>query len=411
MNFTQGQTQALEAIDRLGKTHPKGGGVLVINGYAGTGKTTLIKAVADQVGDILVLAPTGKAALRVRDVAFCRTSTIHRWLYTPDEDEDSGEVFFRQKGLLEIDHPGFHSLIIDEASMVNKQLWDDVLNCTTSLGINIILVGDEFQLPPVETQGDNFSVFGPDFVYSERINLTEVLRQTLENPIIRAATALRTGLNYTKELSSLQMVDRAKILEASVDTWSSDGVIICHKNETRHTINDSVRKNLGRILGIEAKEPILVVKNNYQLDIFNGEVFAIKEVKGSIGYKKVKDKWANKTCYIDFIRVELQNGDECIIGQEQLNSKAEGISPKFIDIQSRILSKPIAKAEALPKGFIPYIHANFGYSLTCHKSQGSEWDDVLILVESSVKVPTFAGRRWLYTALTRAKKNVRICWY
>jgi len=412
MNFTPGQTQALEAIDRLGKSNPNGGGVLVINGYAGTGKTTLIKAVADQVGDILVLAPTGKAALRVRDVAFCRTSTIHRWLYVADEDESTGDIYFRPKSLLEIEHPNFHSLIIDEASMINKEVWQDVLNCTTSLGINVILVGDEFQLPPVETAGnDNFTVFSTEFDCSERVNLTEVLRQTLENPIIRAATALRTGLDYTKELSSLPMVDRAKINEAAIDTWSSDGVIICHKNETRHHINGTVRTSLGRILGIEAKEPILIVKNNYQLDIFNGEVFAVKNVIGSIGFKKVKDKYQNKSCFMDFVRVELANGDECIVTQEELNSKADGISTKFINNQSRMLSKPIAKKEGLAKGIIPHIHANFGYALTCHKSQGSEWNDVLVLVESSVRFTTFAGRRWLYTALTRAKKNVKICWY
>lgn len=412
MNFTEGQKQALQAIDRLRDKHPNGGGILVINGYAGVGKTTLIKAIADQIGDMLVLAPTGKAALRVRDVAFCRSSTIHRWLYTPDEDDTTGEVYFRRKGLLEIDHPGFHSLIIDEASMINKEIWDDVYATAVEMELNVILVGDEFQLPPVDQTGnEHFSVFAPDFPCNERVNLTEVLRQTLENPIIRAATALRTGKDYTLELTKLPMVLSGNLVDEAINTWSNDGVIIVHKNETRHKLNDEIRKALKRVVTIEEKEPILVTKNNYSLDIFNGEVFTIKKIIGSVGFKNVKDRFQHKSCYVDFLRVELQNGDQCIIGQEELNNKADGVGFKFIDRVSKQLTKPIAKQEGLPKPYIPHIHANYGYCLTCHKSQGSEWKDVLIVAESSVSVATFAGRRWLYTALTRAKENAKICWY
>jgi exodeoxyribonuclease V len=412
LEFTKGQNEALQAIDTLHKSNPNGGGVLVINGYAGVGKTTLIKSIADEAGDILVLAPTGKAALRVRDVAFCRSSTIHRWLYVADEDEVTGEVFFRKKSWLEIEEPKYHSLIIDEASMINKEIWEDVHDAAINLGLNVILIGDEFQLPPVETKPEeNFSVFGPQFTYDARVNLTEVLRQTLENPIIKAATALRTGNNYTLELSSLPMVDKAKLMDEAISTWSSDGVIICHRNETRHDINDKIRKELKRIGQIESKEPVLVTKNNYHLDIFNGEVFAIKNVIGSIGFKQVKDRFQNRTCWVDFLRVELQNGDQCIIGQQELDNKSEGIGFKFIEGVSKQLSRPLAKKEGLVKNFIPHIHANYGYTLTCHKSQGSEWNDVLILAEPSVKITTYPGRRWLYTALTRARKNVKLCWY
>lgn len=411
MNFTQGQNEALQAIESLPKQCPNGGGICVINGYAGTGKTTLIKAIAEEAGDILVLAPTGKAALRVRDVAFCRTSTIHRWLYVADEDQNTGDVYFRKKNLLEIEDPGFHSLIIDEASMVNKELWEDVYDIAQSLGLNVILIGDEFQLPPVESdQKERFSVFSPNFPYGhKRVNLTEVLRQTLENPLIKAATALRIGNSYTLELSSLPIVDKDNMLDECIDTWSNNGVIICHQNVTRHACNEGMRKELKRIGGVEDKEPILVTKNNYHLDIFNGEIFPIKQVIGSIGFQKVKDRFQGTQCHIDFIRVELANGDHCIVTQEELKDKAN-VGFKFIERESRKLSRPIAKKEGLTKPFIPHIHANYGYSLTCHKSQGSEWDNVLILCEPSVKIATYLGRRWLYTALTRAKKNAKLCW-
>lgn len=410
MNFTQGQNDALRAIDDLHKSHPQGGGICVINGYAGTGKTTLIKAIAEEVGDLLVLAPTGKAALRVRDVAFCRSSTIHRWLYVADEDQTTGDVYFRKKNLLEIDDPGYHSLIIDEASMINKEVWDDVYDIAVNLNLNVVLIGDEFQLPPVESdQKENFSVFGPKFAYDARVNLTEVLRQTLENPLIKAATALRTGNNYTLELSSLPIVLKDNLVEECIDTWSNDGVIISHTNAMRLTVNEGMRKELKRIGGVEEKEPILITKNNYHLDIFNGEIFPIKQVLGSVGFQKVKDRFQGTQCHIDFVRVELANGDHCIVTQEELKDKAN-VGFKAIEKVSRQLTRHIAKKENLTRPFIPHIHANYGYSLTCHKSQGSEWNNVLILCEPSVKIATYLGRRWLYTALTRAKKNAKICW-
>jgi exodeoxyribonuclease-5 len=411
MNLTQGQEDALKAVESLNKAHPNGGGILIINGPAGTGKSTLIKTIADQAGDPLVLAPTGKAALRVRDVAFCRTSTIHKWMYIPDEDPETGEVFYRNKSLLEVDSPGFHSIIVDEASMVSRELWNDLYKYAVGLGVNVILIGDEFQLPPVASADDKFSVFDKDFKYDIKVSLTEVLRQALDNPILKVATAVRIGNDYTLELSKLPIIEKSKLLDGCVDTYSADGVIICHTNETRFNFNNDIRKSLGRILGIESKEPVLVIRNNYQLDIFNGEVFAIKNVIGSIGLKTVKDKFKNKSCYMDFIRVQLQNGDECILSQEQLSNKTNEIDFKFINKQSNILSKQIAKREGLDKSNIPYLHANYGYVMTCNKAQGSEWDNVLTIIEPTIKITTLSGRRWLYTSLTRSKKNIKLCWY
>lgn len=406
MNFTQGQNSALTAIQDLKTTHPNGGGILVINGYAGTGKTTLIKAVGDQVeGQLLVLAPTGKAAIRVRDVAFCKTSTIHKWLYHTEEDKITGDISFKRADLIEIEVPNFHALIIDEASMIGEDIWNDLYDVCCLLGLNVVLIGDEFQLPPVETGTNNFSVFTTEFEVSARVNLTEVLRQSLENPIIRAATALRLGTNYTRELSLLPLIDKLNVVDESVDTWSNDGVIICHKNDTRHILNNEIRKTVGRINTLEPKEPLLVIKNNYNLHMFNGEVFGVKSIIGSVGSKMVKDKFKNASCYVNFSKIVLSTGEECIIALEQLSNKTGDVGFKTLEAAAKqVLRK--ANLETTP-----FLHVNYGYVMTCHKSQGSEWDNALVIVEQGVKPVTLAGRRWLYTALTRSKRHIKLCWY
>ena len=402
--LTDGQNQALEAIDRLKARFPVGGGVLVVNGYAGTGKTSLIRTMGAQAGNILVLAPTGKAAVRVKEAALVRASTIHRWLYTATEDKSTGEVLFTRASLLDIEHPGFHSIIVDEASMLSADVWTDLYEAALALELNVILIGDEFQLPPVDDT-DNFSVFSPDFEADERVNLTQVLRQALDNPVLRAANAIREGVGYTKELSSLPLIMKDNVIEACVDAWSNGEPIICHKNETRHLINDSIRSSVGRVLPVEDGEPLLVVKNNYKLNIFNGEIFEIKHVKNCLGGTNIKNKWMSSACYVEFSLVELTNGDECIIAHQQLNERTEKIGHKSLEGAAKKLLKGIGRSD------VPFVHANYGYAISCHRSQGSEWKSGLVLMESSIRLNTLSGRKWAYTALSRFKDSVKICWY
>lgn len=404
LTLTEGQNRALEAIDKLKARFPVGGGICVINGSAGTGKSTLLGAIGRRAGDILVLAPTGKAAVRVKEAAGVRASTIHRWLYKASEDPASGETLFTRASLLDIEHPNYHSIIIDEASMISGDIWDDLYNTAVDLELNVILIGDEFQLPPVDTE-NNFSVFDAAFLADEKVSMTQTLRQALDNPVLRTANAVREGTNYTKELSSLPLVMKDNVIEACVDAWSNGEPIICHKNETRHAINEAIRAKVGRILPIEDSEPLLVVKNNYGLDVFNGEIFEVKRVKNALGGANIKSRFTGSSCYVEFSVVELMNGNKCVIAHQQLSEKTGKIGFKALENAAKKLVKKISNEK------IPFLHANYGYALSAHRSQGSEWKSGLVLIESSIRLNTLAGRRWAYTALTRFRDSVKICWY
>lgn len=394
-DLTEGQAQALDSIERLGSCNRS---VLIINGYAGVGKTTLLKIVAQKYPDLLVLTPTGKAALRVKEVAGCHAETMHKWLYIPEVDSKTLEVSFRRKNVIELYRPNFHSIVVDEASMVSESLWNDLQDAAYLLGLNIVLVGDSFQLPPVE---DDFSIFKQGF---KQIDLTEVVRQTLDSPIIQAATALRLG-QYTKALSSLPIVKQSELISQCGKMWANDGIILCHTNETRNFINTKTREHLSCDVGRPGPgEPLLVQKNNYGIGAFNGEVIKLESFNKIGFFKFIKDKYSKSSAFVNFAEVKLNGLQPCVIALEQLENKISNINSSVLDREVRKHYKRLDKD-------IQFLDVNYGYCLTTHKSQGSEWDSALVLIEPTISPTTLLGRRFLYTAITRAKREVKICWW
>lgn len=410
---TQGQAEALAVIRSMPERFPGGGGVAVISGYAGTGKTTLLKVLAEEHPGLFVLTPTGKAAVRVKQAAGCEGMTIHRWQYNPTKDEKTGEYRFTTRQSSELRIPVNKTLIIDEASMVQKQVWDHLYFFCQALGLNIVLIGDGFQLPPVEIDPTKkaFSVFADDFPAQVKVNLTEVLRQALESPIIRISTDIRTQADITGPITQLDIVTEKKLEDALLETYERKGVIICHKNATRHSTNARIRQLRGLPEGeLVAGEPLLVTKNNYSLGVFNGEVFDIRELRRKHDSVAVVDRYKNISMYMTFQELDIQDiPDPAAIALEEIFGKIGAIDPDAISKASRFHMKRMYSLDyndAHPQ----HLHANLGYTLTCHKSQGSEWGEAVVVMENSVRIGTQEGRRWLYTALTRAKEKVRVCW-
>jgi exodeoxyribonuclease-5 len=408
---TAGQAEALAVIRGMPEKFPGGGGLAVISGYAGTGKTTLLKVLTKELPSLFVLTPTGKAAVRVKQAAGCDAMTIHRWMYKPMKDEDTGEYHFAMKEAKDLQLPPNKTLIVDEASMVTQQVFEHLYFFVKTLGMNLVMIGDGFQLPPVERDPlkQTFSVFTIEA--DIKVNLTEVLRQALENPIIRISTEIRVNSNIMASVLALPVVVSSQLDAALLENWNKNGVIICHKNQTRHDLNNRIRALRGLPKGLlREDEPLLVTKNNYDLNVFNGEVFTIAELgKQHLKYP-VTDRRKNKTMYMEFHEVTFtDNPCEAVVSPEEIFGKAAELDPDAIrkgSAQCMARDYPELSKEERPQ----HLHANLGYALTCHKSQGSEWPEALIFIEDSVRLSTQEGRRWLYTALTRARETVRVVW-
>src|SRR5438128_3161723 len=169
-------------------------------------------------------------------------------------------------------------LVIDEASMVGPDLWEDIFDACTMMHMNILLIGDPFQLPPVEKKsrddlGQPFNLLHEGFAYTERVLLTEIVRQAMDNPIIRASLLIRDG-QVAKAVTGLPKLFPGQVLEKAAEIIKDgSGALIVHKNETRNRMNLAVRDALKKPLAqIAPGEPLLILQNNYRLQRFNGEI-------------------------------------------------------------------------------------------------------------------------------------------
>lgn len=390
--LTEEQSEGVQLCRWLSQNRKKIG---IITGAAGTGKTSLMEFVGHELKDVLFLSPTGKAAARLTEKTGTRAKTLHRWLFIAKERLD-GEVVFEPKPIEEVEVPASGLVVVDEASMVGSDMWSEVFNACTALNLSVVLVGDEAQLPPV-TKGDEapFSVFARSFALQWKPGfyhrLTKIHRQALESPIIRAATAVRSG-DYSKMLSELTVLSPADAL-ANLQQFD---MVISHSNKTRHGLNAWSRHSQGRKGGLQLGEPLLILKNDYQLDVFNGETYVANDIDDLI----ICDVWDRntKTEHKD-IRYWTAKvaGKPCIVSAAALDGRD--------DINPGALKSAVSYFK---KQYGPYLHCNYGYTLSAHKAQGSEADSVLVCFEPTVRLNDPDGRRWAYTALTRAKDTCKI---
>jgi ATP-dependent exoDNAse (exonuclease V) alpha subunit len=416
LELTKGQDEARKMIESL--LDEEDSKFAVMSGYAGTGKTTMLKVVAEEQGAPLVLTPTGKAALRVGEATGLQASTIHRWLYKASEDPKTGEPRWTKKPINEIQLPTNGLVVIDEASMVSEELWQDLWMFASAIGLKVVLVGDKFQLPPVvkKTDDGEWKTFSAltDLKTKFRTDLTEVCRQALDSPIIKASMMIRAGELQAMDavMDLLPSTPRNKLVESFLAQTAGQRALIAHTNATRQKLNLDVRAALGyNERFIQEGEPLLVLMNNYGLDRFNGEVVAFN------GWTQppdppvaVRDRFKNISAMMTFGQADIE-GSTAILSQEEIFAQAADMPTTTI--------KRAAGHHAIDRwGFDklsapPHLNANLGYCLTCHKSQGSEWKDVTVVVEPTVGgrsgVYGLEGRRWLYTAITRARENVSVC--
>ena len=360
MKWNSQQEQALQQVNQWFRKQSKEKQIFRVFGYAGTGKTTLAKHFAEHIdGDVFYAAFTGKAALMMRKNGCVGASTIHSLIYRAKEDS-KGLIKFELNKSSPIKDAAL--IIIDECSMVDAKIGKDLL----SFGKPILVLGDPAQLPPVKGAGF-FTECKPD------VMLTEIHRQASDNPIIYLATEIRKGrVPDYGDYGSSRVVKKL----STKDALDADQIIV-GKNDTRHMLNRKVRKMLDikSVLPIVG-DKLICLKNNSSLGIFNGGMFTVENIQ--------------KTKYEQNFMFMAVSGDD-----ENERAVAVKVHKSFFTDE---VPSPDWKTIRDTEEF------DYGYAITCHKSQGSQWDNVLIYDESWVFKND--SSRWLYTAVTRASESV-----
>ena len=389
-------------------------------GYAGTGKTTLATHLAQDVqSGVAYMAYTGKAAYVMRQKDCTGATTIHSAIYHSKEkskhilkaleaelaelmheiscdaksqdietvdigryiDIDPGVKNLREKIRAErasVAKPSFNLnpesivkdvglVVVDECSMVDGRVGEDLL----SFGTKVLVLGDPAQLPPVKGTGFFTADAEPD------IMLTEIHRQARDNPIIAMATRVREGDKLERgTYGQSRVIDQRELVQE--DALNANQILV-GRNRTRHAYNRRLRQLLGRG---ESPLPttgdrLVCLRNNHDLGLLNGGI------------------WYTDT--------SLEGGDADKI---DLSLHAEDNPDQLLDVEAHT-HYFLGREESL--GWWERKEAeefDYGYALTVHKAQGSQWGNVLLLDES------YCFRqdawRWLYTGLTRAAERVTV---
>ncbi|MBI1365920.1 MAG: AAA family ATPase [Alphaproteobacteria bacterium] len=359
MQWSVQQDAALKAVSRW--LHAPDRQVFRLFGYAGAGKTTLARHIAENAGGETAFAAfTGKAAHVMRQKGCAGATTIHALIYRPaDEDEEGGLVF-----ALRHDAPASKAdlIIIDECSMVDEELGKDLL----SFGKPVLVLGDPAQLPPVKG-GGYFTEAEPDFM------LTEIHRQAADNPIIRLSMDIREGREPEAFGEGLRSMSRHEI--SSEEILAADQVLV-GINRTRKRFNDRIRELKGHTDPTpEAGEKLVCLRNNRRKGLLNGGIWTVtlkKAAKAGRARMSVQPEDGGKPVNISVPKAFFTDGPESV-------------------------PFPVRRGAD---------EFDYGYALTVHKAQGSQWDDVVLFDES------YAFRehraRWLYTGVTRAAERLTL---
>ena len=416
--------------------------IFMLKGYAGTGKTTLVSALVKSLPAIgkrsVLIAPTGRAAKVLSKYSKKFASTIHRKIYWIRTNK-RGNTFIKLKENL-------HSntiFIVDEASMIseasdsgfgNRSLLQDLIKYVyEGIDCKLILIGDKAQLPPVNL--DISPALNEEILflnYNKQViskELTEVVRQKKESLILENATRIRKKISvndhyHPKFLTNSEVVQintGEDLQEALECAYSNEGVnnttILCRSNKRANQYNQQVRiKIRWQENEISTGDKLMIVRNNYfWLDensnagfIANGdivEVIKIKEVIERYGFRFAK-------AVIQMTDYENKKELDVILLLDTLMSEKSALTYEQYKALYREVGLDYKGEKEINKKikeniFFNALQVKFAYAITCHKSQGGQWDNVFVdlgyYTDDMLDKSFF---RWLYTAFTRASKKL-----
>jgi len=386
VEFSGQQKEALRRAEKWLGTSEK---VFRLDGYAGTGKTTIAQALAAQVkGEVVSAAYTGKAASRLRNMGMSNATTIHRLLYKPGGQSNERLVqmvvelekiiadpnlekrarelqveIAREKRRLQ--QPSWQYdpsarvqqaalIIIDEWSMIDERIHNDLCKAAEK----ILYLGDPFQLPPIKGAS-------PVADLPVDMMLEEIHRQAAENPLLVAATKVRNGerLSLGETANEHGRFTHVPRSATSWATFADADVILVGRNATRRAMNTRWRERKGYTGTLQPGETVITLSNDHELGVYNGELGTVTKVD----------------VYVDEAVLTIEFPDRIVTGLYawigMLQGKDWSVRPH--------------RSQAV----------DYGYALTGHKFQGSETEDVVVYNEG---VGGVDPARWLYTCITRA---------
>ena len=408
MKFSPAQEKALAAIATW-LADPNAKPTFYLAGPAGSGKSTITKyAVGDVRGRIVYCAPTGKAALVMRRKGCNGARTVHQVIYRPAGDPPSPEVNAKLleeiKRLYAVNEPGARATaeklteqlernegeskrkgprfslnlesdlksaavgVVDECSMIDQYVGKDL----ESFGIKLLVIGDPNQLPPVYGSG-YFTSREPDAY------IDEIHRQALDSPILRLADLARRGERLPVGPTG-DGVDVRRYGDPTLEKRAMDAeMIIVGRNRTRHATNHKIRRLLGRN---DAPSPVpgdrvICRRNNHDLGLLNGSSWKI---------------------------------DRCVPDLEKMTAKIEVVSTEDdrerVECSSWLHHFMAREAELLGHNRRDHDEFSYGWAITAHSAQGSQYDDVLVFDESRQFGKD--APKHLYTAITRAARTLTV---
>ena len=419
----------------------------LLQGYAGTGKTTLVTTLVKTLPQIgmryQLMSPTGRAAKVLSGYTGKTASTIHRKIYRFQQYADGSFRMTRAENKAKNT-----VFIVDECSMISEEmsngrsLIDDLINYVFS-GENcrLLLIGDNAQLPPVgleNSPANDINVLKHEFGLTvAAYELTEVMRQEEESGILWNATELRKALMALTPLTPLMPlfnvngfsdVHRIEPQEFEELLWQSfngkntnEAVVICRSNKRANMFNQAIRARILQEEGeIATGDKLMVVKNNYFWTdedqkisfIANGDMIELMRINNTeemYGFH-FADVDIQLIDYQDMpnlsvkILLETLTSDSPALTQEESDKLYRAVEEDYMDIPNKR-----DRYKAMRQN--PYFNAlqvKFGYALTCHKTQGGQWPTVFldapyIKEDESLQI---SDLRWFYTAVTRAQKQL-----
>lgn len=437
-----------KVIEKLSEwlTFPDYSHIFVLNGYAGTGKTTLISALVEVLSEIgiksVLLAPTGRAAKVLSRYSAHEAFTIHKRIYREKTNAD-----YESKFSLNINKEQGAIFIVDEASMLSDtstegqifgsgSLLEDLIKYVRSgKECRLILVGDNAQLPPV---GADFSPALDESVMQSYADIAyasmdDVVRQSAESGILFNATMIRCMLEngiheipqfdmHHPDFQSIGGLDLLETLQDCYDRYGREEVIvITRSNKRANRYNEGIRRyNLSAEETIESGDMLMVVKNNYHYTeriencpmsfMANGDVALLKKIRrfedfygfhfadATLSFPDYGDTEIECKILLDTISSESPS-----LTREESRRLFDEIEKDYTDIKSKI--KRLKEIRENPH--FNAVQVKFSYAVTCHKAQGGQWKAVFVdrclFGEEEMSRDML---RWLYTAITRATEKL-----